>query len=372
MVDKISSIIQVNISRSSTTVSQAGFGTALLIGDLANTYDEGFPALWATRVISVSSAGELDTTHGFDTTKAIYHAALAYFSQEVKPTALYVGYYDSGTGESATIGLAAIRASASGDDWYALNCTDRTSGAAGDQWELAQLMQAENRIFLSASADVNTYDTADATSTAYLAKNASHQNTAILYHSGAAATTTTAGWADMAWLGRMLPTEPGEVTWAYKTLVGISPDNALTTAQRNAITPHIGYSGVTHYASYYDTIKSKSGTRFGHVASGLYLDSIRLAHWTVARCQEALYAKLAALPKLPFTDEGISVAKSEVRRVLERKVPEAIAQIDYVTAPKAADVSSANKLLRTLPDLDFGYTESGAIHMAVVNGVVSV
>ena len=371
MTDKLSEIIVVNITRSTVTVSQAGFGTALLLGDLANTYDEGFPALWATRVISVTSADELDTTYGFDTTKAIYKAATAYFSQAVKPTALYVGYYDSGAGETATTGLAAVRAEANGDDWYALACTDRTDGAAGDAWELAQLMQTENRIFATASDDVNIYNAADATSISYLATDASHQNTVVIYHSEAASTTDVKGWADMAWLGRMLPTEPGEVTWAYKTLVGINPDNALTSAQRKEITNGDGASG-NHYASYYDTVAGVDGTRFGNVASGLFIDSVRLAHWAAARIQEALYAKLASLPKVPFTDEGISICKDQVRYVLSRKVPEAIAQIDYITAPKAADVSDANKAARTLPDLNFGYTESGAIHKAVVNGVVSI
>ena len=371
MADKLSEIIVVTITRSTVTVSQAGFGTALLLGDVQNTYNEGFPALWATRVISVTDAATLDTTHGFDTTKAIYKAALEYFSQEVKPTLLYVGYYDSGAAETATTGLAAVRAEAIGDDWYALACTDRTDGNAGDAWELAQLMQAENRIFVTASDDVNTYDPADATSIAYLAANANHQNTAVIYHSEAASTTDVKGWADMAWLGRMLPTEPGEVTWAYKTLVGINPDNALTPAQRGEIVAADGSSG-NHYASYYDTINNVDGTRFGNVCSGLWLDSIRLAHWAVSRIQEALYQKLVSLPKLPFTDEGISVAKTAVRTVLDRKVPDAIAQIDYITAPKAADVSVANKASRTLPDLNFGYTESGAIHKGVVNGVVSI
>ena len=368
MTDKLSEIIQVNITRSSATVSQTGFGTALLIGDLANTYNEGFPALWATRVISVSSAAELVGTHGFDVTKAIYKAALAYFSQSLKPTALYVGYYNSGgaPAETPTTGLAAIRAAAGGDDWYALACTDRTAGAGGDQWELAQLMQAENRIFVTASADANILDPADATSIAYLAKNATHQNTAVIYHSEAASTTDVKGWADMAWLGRMLPEQAGEATWAYKTLVGINPDNALTPAQHTTIT------GLLHYASYYDTIAGVNGTRFGRVAAGYWLDSIRLAHWSAARIQEQIYTKFATLPKLPFTDQGIGVAKDCVRYVLNQKIPLAIAQIDYVTAPKAADVSQANKLARTLPDLNFGYTESGAIHQAVVNGVVSI
>jgi hypothetical protein len=366
MTDKLSEIIVVNITRASATVSQAGFGTALLLGDKANTYSEGFPPGWTTRIVSVTSSGELVSAHGFDATKAIVKAATAYFSQALKPTALYVGYYNTGAGETATTGLALVRAAAGGDDWYALACTDRTNGSTGDQWELAQLMQTENRIFVTASADSNILDPADTTSVAYLAKNATHQNTAVIYHSEAASTTDVKGWADMAWLGHVLPMQAGEETWAYKTLTGINPDNQLTTAQHTTITDSL------HYASYYNTIALANGTRFGRVASGHWLDSIRLAHWVVARIQEAIYTKFATLPKLPFTDDGISVAKDCVRLVLNQKIPLAIDHIDYVTAPKAADVSQANKLARTLPDLNFGYTEAGAIHKAVVNGLVSI
>ena len=367
MVDKLTQIINITVHRTSSTVSQAGFGKALLIGDLQDTYNEGYPGAWATRVIEIASLDEIGPAgHNFSTAGSIYKATQAYFSQTVKPTGLYIGYYDSGAAETPTTGLAAIRGTSGGDDWYALACTDRTSGAAGDAWELAQLMQTENRIFVTASADATMLAAGDVTSTSALAAAAGHQNTAVMYHSAAAATTTVAGWADMAWLGRCLPEEPGEITWGYMTLTGIAADDALNTSQRSYILDS------DHYSSYYDTIAGVAGTRFGNVSAGYWLDSIRLAHWCAARIQEAIYAKFAALGKVPFTDSGISMIKGEVRKVLERKEPDAIAEIEYITAPKAADVSDADKGTRTLRDLAWAYTEAGAIHTVIATMTVSV
>jgi len=367
MVDKLSEIINVTIDRQTTVVSQKGFGTALLIGDLADV-TAGYPPGWATRIKEYADPAEL-ATDGFVLNEAIYNAALAYFSQDLKPEKLKVCYYNStpapGPAESPTSGLAAARMI--DDDWYALACVDRTDAAAGDAWELAQLMQAESRLFFAASDDVNSYNLADNTSLAYLTNHADHDRSVVIFSEDAAVTNAPSGWADMAWLGRMLPTEPGDATWAFKGLTGIDASDTLTSAQRSAIKLK-----TLHAANFYHSVAGVGMTTDGTVASGEYIDVMILCDWLVARIAEALFRRLVTLPKIPFHDGGIGLVKGEIRRVIEQKMPDGIATINFVTAPKAKDVDPTDKGNRLLKDVKFSVTIAGAIHSITINGLVQL
>lgn len=94
----LDSIINVQIDRQTTAVSKVGFGTALLldqhttIPDVAKEY---------------ASADEL-LDDGFTTSDNAYKAALAYFSQEKKPTKLLLGKRGADVAQVNTVDVATI------------------------------------------------------------------------------------------------------------------------------------------------------------------------------------------------------------------------------------------------------------------------
>ena len=80
-------------------------------------------------------------------------------------------------------------------------------------------------------------------------------------------------------------------------------------------------------------------------------------------------------PKVPYTDAGIAVIQSEVMRALALGVSNYFLASDpspVVTVPKAADVPPTDKANRILRNVKFQATLSGAIHVVVVRGIVSI
>ena len=184
--------------------------------------------------------------------------------------------------------------------------------------------------------------------------------TALLFH------TKAHQYGGPAWAGVMLPKDPGSATWKYKTLAGV--DTVVLTA-----TEETNLAGKN--ANRYVSLSGVSITCDGVAASGRFLDITRGIDWLRARLQERVFAKLAALDKIPFTDDGIGIVEAEVRGQLQDGIAVGLLAADpapAVTAPLAADVAFVDKAARLLPDVDFTATLAGAIHTVVINGTVSV
>jgi len=368
----LSEIITISITRQTAVVAQAGFGKPMVMGDLAETFNEGYPAGWVPATTPYHEYATLTemAADGFDPAKAIYMAATELFAQERRPSTIAVGFYDSATPAIDTITKGLNALSLVDNSWYGLLCTDRTNGNAGDPWECAQWVESASpkKLFVAASDDVNTYNNADASSLAYEIQNEGYNQSAVIYSGDAALTITAAGWADAAWLGRMLPTNPGSATWAFKKLTGISPDDGLTSAERAEI-----WGSARHNANTYNTVADNSITRYGTVGSGEFLDVIRGINWLEARISERIYERLITLAKVPYTQAGIDIILAAIRAVLEEGIRVGLlASIDALSAPKVGDISAANKGLRLLPDIEFTCTLAGAIHKTTLAGIVTL
>jgi hypothetical protein len=366
--DKLNEVIQLTITRETQGVSEAGFGAALLIGDKANTNDEGFPV--APARVKVYNFVDWDTAlvaDGYTDTRAIYKACSAYFSQNPAPTQIYVGYRDSAGGEDWGAALSAIKLV--NNDWWAILCTNRTDEAAGGAFKCAEWAQTKGKMFVGASNDATIYDPAGVLDIAFLFHNANYERAAVLYAGEADTTTDVKGWADAALCGKCLPYTPGSETWAFKGLTGINPDNTLLSADRTA--------AWAKSAMIYDTLGGVNGTRAGEHGNagkeGNWIDVIRLCDWITARIQERVYGKLALLAKVPFTDQGAALVANEIRSVLNEGVTNGgLASIVSVSVPKIADVSTAKKAARTLPSVTFRAILAGAIHKVEIAGTVAL
>jgi hypothetical protein len=113
----------------------------------------------------------------------------------------------------------------------------------------------------------------------------------------------------------------------------------------------------------------------GTVGSGEYADVIMGMDWIAANIQTEVFATLANEPKIPFTNAGVDTIKAKVYAVLSSAVSRKILRPDpkpLVSAPDVADISTANRSARTLPDVTFSAQVAGAIHKVQVRGTITV
>ena len=203
----------------------------------------------------------------------------------------------------------------------------------------------------------------DTTSVAALIDAASYTYSNVMYHDLA-----DTEFPECAWLGVGLPSDPGSITWAYKTLNGISYVKLTDAERQNALDKR---------ANIYVQRYGRNITEFGTVGSTIYgyIDVRRTVDWLQARVAEDLFALIASSPKVPFTDQGIAQVQVTVQGVLNLGVSTgaiASSPAPTVTVPKAADISPIDRAARMLPDVDFTCQLSGAIHNVKVNGFVRI
>lgn len=173
-----------------------------------------------------------------------------------------------------------------------------------------------------------------------------------------------------AWLGRVLPLEPGAENWKFKTLSGVSPTTFTTTHRTNL---------TNKYANGYEQVAGVNITFEGTTANGPsdngWLDVMRGLDWVRDDMTKRVFEALAGADKIPYTDGGVEVIAAQVRGSLARAVAMTIFASDpapLVTVPLVADIDDDDKVLRLLPDVKWSATLAGAINKVQITGVVSV
>lgn len=257
--------------------------------------------------------------------------------------------------------LTAIRAE--NDTWY---CAMTPWGVGAYGIALATAIEAitdSNKIALLGSNDTEIVQLVKGGSSAGIADSLSdslRERTAIFYNDD------LQSYIQGAFAGLLLPTDPGSETWAYKTVSGPTVDSLTPTQSTNAL---------SYDVNIYTSIAGVSVSQYGTVSSGEYIDVVRGRDWLKTRIAEDVFELLASVQKVPFTDGGIALVENALRGVLQEGVNVGLLAADpapEVSVPRAADVSSANKLARLLPDVTFTATLAGAIHKTTIEGTISV
>lgn len=284
-------------------------------------------------------------------------AAGNWFSLEVANVAmLKVAQTHAEPGTTLATDLAAIELENS--DWYGLvtlyNSDAYVKAAAA--WA-----ESNTKIYI---ADVSDSETATlATGGGDLAddlKTLAYARTAVAYH------PSPANMMGAAWLGRVLPTEPGAATWKFKTLSGVAAVTSTATHRVNLRAKN---------ANTYQTIGGKNMTWEGTTADGDFIDITRNQDWLYDDMQKGVFGVMQGADIIPLTDPGIAMVQNEVEASLDRAVTMGIlsnSPAPVVTVPKATAVSVSNRALRKLPDVKWSATMAGAIHKVTITGVVSV
>ena len=243
------------------------------------------------------------------------------------------------------------------DDWYGLIWVERDEDLVH---EAASYIETKRKIYGTASQDADILDATDTDDIGSTLSGANFKRTFVIYNADAA------DFADAAWMGKLFPFDPGNETWKFKTLAGITADN-LTSSQRSA--------AQNKNVNIYVTVGGVDMTEEGVMAFGEFIDVIRGVDWLQARIEERIFSRLVNLPKIPFTDSGIAIIETEIRGVLENAIRETVLADDppyTVFVPKAVDVPVNDRAERFLPDITFEARLAGAIHKTTIQGVVTV
>ena len=343
-------IVTVNITRQTNSVAVAAFNVPLIL----STFATSKTTTAFTRARSYGSLKELEDD-GWESTDAVYKMANAIFAQNPSVSRVVVGRADSGD-ETVAASLAAIQAE--DNSWYGL-AVDQTF--ASDVSSIAAWVEANKKVGFYWTTDPDVVDATKNTDIASVLKGMAYDRAVVIWHP---TPTTGVDYPDAAWMGEGFPYEPGSSTWAYKTLKGITPDNVAgkeTTLQNKN-------------CNYYSEVGGVNITQEGKVASGEWIDIIIGTDWIEARLRESVYSAFVNNRKIPYDDTGIAVIEGLVKGVLNEAASKGILQADsiVVTVPKYADIPTADKIARKLPDVNFTALYQGAIHRTTINGTISL
>ncbi len=245
------------------------------------------------------------------------------------------------------------------DDFYAVYLD---SQARLENIALAGSVSSQKMIQVASGFSASNGDSGSTDSEAYAFQNSSRERSAFLFNQDATA------HAGAAWLGRVLPVQPGEITWAHKTLVGVPADTLSETFENNLLAFR-GSSYITT-GGFGNTFEGKTGTSF--------LDVVRTKDWAEARVKEGVFSALVNADKIPFTDKGGAILESVILAVLLSGVSEddsgafASDPAPYVIVPKVADITTADKAARNFTGIEWGATLTGAVHTVTINGTLSL
>lgn len=170
----------------------------------------------------------------------------------------------------------------------------------------------------------------------------------------------------VAWLGRVLPTEPGSATWKFKQVTGVTP-STLTTTQRNNLR--------ARKANWYERVAGVAIFSEGTTADGDFIDVTRNTDFLEDEMSKNVYEILASNDIVPYSDEGIAVVENGMRGTLQICVDKGILRSSPapdVEVPKMSEISDANIAGRVLPDMKFSGKIRGAVHKVNITGVLSV
>jgi hypothetical protein len=251
--------------------------------------------------------------------------------------------------------IAAIRDE--DDDWYAL--AYELHGKA-PQVAIADYIETLNKIFLCQTSEDRAYGSGSNDDIGEDLQAATQGRTSCTF-----VLQDTGDYRAVGQLGERLQSDPGSDTWAFKTIVG-SPFDALTPTQKTNLR-------AKNYTTYIRTAGANH-TLDGKVAGGEWLDVVRFLDWFKIRGQERIVSLQLANPKVAYTQDGINSVEGEIRaQIKEGQDVGGISKdtAPSVTAPKIANVPTADKQARELNNVRFGFDLAGAIHLVRVTGTAS-
>lgn len=322
-----------------------GTGSGIVDGTCVWAYVHADPAVTATDGTTKITV-ESDTVADYFTLEATERKLIR--QENITP--------DGTPPDGIVADLAAMREE--NDTWYVLLVTNQ--GRAVIE-AVAAYVETLYKAYFAVTGDDETYDSTVSDDVISTLQAAAYARTMISYHH-----KPMTEFMDAAWAGKGLPYEPGEITWKFKTLAGVTYSD-LTTTEQAALKAKDG--------NYYIREAGINFTTEGVTAAHEFFDVVRGSDWLRARLQENIFFRLVNAKKIPYTDKGVALIENEVQAVLKEAQGNDFIAIDpepVVTAPLVADIPVLDRATRLLPDVEFSGTLAGAIHSLEINGTISV
>lgn len=250
-------------------------------------------------------------------------------------------------------------------DWYFLLSTSRTEV---DILEAARWTETQTRLYFFETDQANIKDqttSEDSTTIAFQLKALSRERTAFIWTK----TSNLGSYPGAAWVGKLGPKDPGTVTWKFKNLGGVLPDDELNGAEEKNIVDKNGnfYSTVAGVA----IIASE-----GKVASGEFIDIMRGTDALARRMQENVFLVFINEDKVDYTDKGVEQLVSNAREAAAEFTGDGLLLKDdpgvEFTTVAVADKSKLDRGARIYDDIKFTAEYAGAIHKTKIQGTISV
>lgn len=261
---------------------------------------------------------------------------------------------------SVSSDLDAILAHTLPGSWYGLALDSNSSAEAHAAATWAESNGAHLFIWNNSDTHCITSDTDDLFSVtkalAYARSGGLYAGSQLLSYGGA------------AWLGKVFPSNPGSLTFMYKTLAGVPQDVLSETAQANLNAKH---------GNYYITLAGIGVTINGWSSSGEFFDITWGIDWLTSTIQIDVFALLASSPKVPYTDLGVDMIVSVIKGDLALATSPAFQLLaatpaPTVIAPTVASQSPTDRAARNFPGITFSGRLAGAIHELTITGTVTV
>lgn len=215
-------------------------------------------------------------------------------------------------------------------------------------------MKSNRRLFFVASSDSAireaAYNPASPNANVGAAlRSRNYGRTAVFYEEG------SGDFEAAAAMGYFLATAPGSATLHLKQLVGIAAPTLTPNEETNLKSYNVNVVSL---------IGGLTVVQDGKVSAGEFIDIVRDTDWHVARTQERVYARMAALLKVPYTDAGVSILTAEVAGQAQVAEEAGFLKPGWtVTSVPVADVPQADRQARRYPNIVLTAEFQGAIHI---------
>lgn len=367
MTQSLSSIVNVTVQVSPISAVNSAFNLGLIVGD--------------STVISVADRVKLYSgtddmiSGGWTGTEPEYLAAQIYFSQSPRPDKVAVGRWDTTGTETATQAVTACRAK--NGDWYAVYVCDAIK---------ADILAIAAYIETATPLSLYFYDTQDAEVPAGTAGNVMVTLNSLKRHRtfGQYSTSDHAVAAAMGYaMGANTGLANSAYTLAYKTEVGVMPED-LTTTEVDTV---LGYKGnvYTNFGATYDLLVQ------GTMADGVSFDEVLNLDVLTNEIQTAVMNSLTQAPKIPQTEDGVSLLVSAITDpcenarvrgviapgiwnaapVLNLKTGDTLSTGYMVLAESIANQSQTDRDARKSPPIYVPIKLAGAIEHVVIGIIVN-